>query len=63
MIVKKKKLLKLAIEKPESASFSKIIHLIRNSDALEYTKNLAVNECIKAKKELSNFQTIFSKKN
>ena len=62
MIVRKK-LLKLAIEKPESASFSKIIHLIRNSDALEYTKNLAVNECIKAKKSFPIFQTIFSKKN
>ncbi len=60
---KEKKLLKLAIEKPESASFSKIIHLIRNSDALEYTKNLAVNECNKAKKELSNFpDNIFKKK-
>ena len=50
-----KNILKHAIKDPESAPFSKIIKLIRDSDALEYTKNLAINECNKARSELSKF--------
>ena len=57
-----KEKIKNTIKSPSEADLEKIVLLIKRSDAIEYTKKLALKECFLAKNCLENFKSSIHKK-
>ena len=57
-----KKKIKTTIKNPSDTDLEKVVQLIKQSDAIEYTKKLALKECLLAKSSLSDFKPSFHKK-
>ena len=57
-----KKKIKTTIKNPSDADLEKVVQLIKQSDAIEYTKKLALKECLLAKRSLNDFKPSFHKK-
>ena len=57
-----RKKIKTTIKNPSEADLEKVVQLIKGSDAIEYTKKLAVKECLLAKNSLDNFKSTAHKK-
>lgn len=54
--------IKATIQNPNEAELEKVVQLIKQSDAVEYTKNLAAKECALAKECLDEFEPSGHKK-
>ena len=57
-----RKKIKTTIKNPSEADLEKVVQLIKRSDAIEYTKKLAIKECLLAKNSLDDFKSTVHKK-